>query len=63
MPNQHSTRFSHDADVGAPWRDFPERFGPWSTAWNLFRRWAAAGVWQRVLEALQRAANFQGRLD
>lgn len=49
--------------TGAPWRDLPERFGPWSTAWNRFRRWTAAGVWQRILEALQRAADREGRLD
>lgn len=49
--------------TGAPWRDVPERFGPWSTAWNRFRRWTAAGVWARVLEALQRAADRGGQLD
>ena len=49
--------------TGAPWRDLPERFGPWSTAWNRFRRWTAAGVWQRVLETLQRQADRAGRLD
>jgi transposase len=49
--------------TGAPWRDLPEQFGPWSTAWNRFRRWTAAGVWQRVLGALQRAADRGGRLD
>jgi len=49
--------------TGAPWRDLPERFGPWSTAWSRFRRWTAAGVWRRVLEALQRDADRAGRLD
>ena len=49
--------------TGAPWRDLPGRFGPWSTAWNRFRRWTAAGIWPRVLEALQRAADREGRLD
>jgi transposase len=49
--------------TGAPWRDLPERFGPWSTAWNRFRRWTAAGVWARVLAVLQRAADRAGRLD
>jgi transposase len=49
--------------TGAPWRDLPERFGPWSTAWNRFRRWTAAGVWQRVLEALQRQGDRAGDLD
>ena len=49
--------------TGAPWRDLPERFGPWSTAWSRFRRWTAAGVWASVLEALQRAADGAGELD
>jgi transposase len=49
--------------AGAPWRDLPERFGPWSTAWSRFRRWAAAGVWARVFAMLQRAADRAGRLD
>jgi transposase len=49
--------------TGAPWRDLPEWFGPWSTAWNRFRRWTAAGLWRRLLEALQRRADSEGRLD
>jgi transposase len=49
--------------TGAPWRDLPERFGPRSTAWTRFRRWAAGGVWQRVFEVLQRDAGHAGRLD
>lgn len=50
-------------DWGALGRDLLERFGPWSTAWSRFRRWTAAGVWQRLLAALQRAADHDGRLD
>ena len=49
--------------TGAPWRDLPERFGPWATAWSRFRRWTAAGVWARVLAVLQRDADMAGRLD
>jgi transposase len=49
--------------TGAPWRDLPERFGPWSTAWSRFRRWTAAGVWQRVLGALRHRPDREGRLD
>jgi transposase len=39
------------------------RFGPWSTAWNRFRSWTLAGVWQRVLEVRQQTADREGRLD
>jgi transposase len=49
--------------TGAPWRDVPERFGPWATAWSRFRRWTASGVWAQVLEVLQRDADLAGRLD
>lgn len=41
------------ARTGAAWRDLPERFGNWNSAWRRFDRWSRAGVWQRVFEALQ----------
>ncbi|MFJ3924804.1 transposase [Streptomyces sp. NPDC090022] len=25
--------------TGTPWRDAPERYGPWGRAYDLFRRW------------------------
>ena len=40
------------ARSGAPWRDLPERYGNWNTAFQRFNRWAKKGVWQRVFEAL-----------
>lgn len=49
--------------TGAPWRDLPERFGPWATAWSRFRRWTAAGIWTRVLAVLQRDADAAGEID
>ena len=29
---------------GAPWRDLPERYGPWQTVYDRFRRWQGAGL-------------------
>jgi transposase len=49
--------------TGAPWRDLPERYGPWQTAYSRFRRWQRAGVWDRVLAALQAEADAAGDLD
>lgn len=40
--------------TGSPWRDLPERYGPCTTACNRYNRWAKAGVWLRVFEALAR---------
>lgn len=49
--------------TGAPWRDLPDRYGKWQTVYSRFRRWRDAGVWDRILAALQRAAAFDDTLD
>jgi transposase len=49
--------------TGAPWRDLPERYGPWSTVYSRFWRWQRAGLWDRVFAAIQRRADPGGRLD
>lgn len=49
--------------TGAPWRDLPERYGPWQTVYTRFRRWTKAGVWDQLLAALQQAADAAGQLD
>ncbi len=37
---------------GAPWRDLPENFGPYTTCYNRFVRWRKAGVWDQIMNAL-----------
>ena len=49
--------------TGAPWRDLPERYGPWQTVASRFYRWRRAGVWERILAHLQQQADAEGRLD
>ena len=49
--------------TGAPWRDIPERYGPWSTLASRFYRWREQGLWQRILDALQEQADQAGLLD
>ena len=49
--------------TGSPWRDVPERYGKWDTVYSRFRRWQQAGVWARVLAALQADADARGDLD
>jgi transposase len=39
--------------TGAPWRDIPDRYGPWKTTYNRFARWAKRGVWEQVFKALR----------
>ena len=49
--------------TGAPWRDLPERYGPWESVYTRLRRWRLAGVWDRVLAAVQIEADAEGKLD
>jgi transposase len=49
--------------TGSPWRCLPERYGSWKTVSSRFYRWQRAGIWDRVLTALQRQADAEGRLD
>ncbi len=49
--------------TGVPWRDLPERYGPWRTVATRFYRWTRSGLWQRILAGLQRAGDAAGRLD
>jgi transposase len=38
--------------IGMPWRDLPERYGPYTTAYNRFNRWSRRGIWKRIFRTL-----------
>jgi len=42
---------------GAPWRDLPECYGPYTTCYNRFVRWAAKGVWLDIFHVLAAAGG------
>ena len=44
------------AKTGMPWRDLPERFGPWKSVYNRFANWAAKDHW-----ALFKSAAHDGQ--
>jgi transposase len=48
---------------GAPWRDLPERYGPWTTVYDRFRRWSQSGQFQKMLDALEAQARRAARID
>lgn len=48
---------------GGRWRNMPERFGPWSSVYDRFRRWTRSGVWAGVLDALRRRKAAAGEID
>jgi transposase len=49
--------------TGAPWRDLPERYGPWSTVHSRFRRWRIARIWDQILAAVQQQEDAAGKVD
>ena len=49
--------------TGAPWRDLPERFGPWQTVYDHFRNWRKSGVFAKVIDALQIKLDERGLID
>lgn len=48
--------------TGVPWRDLPDRFGPWKTVYNRFIRWAKRGVWEKVFKELAIEVDETGSL-
>lgn len=49
--------------TGAPWRDLPAPYGPWSTVANRFYAWQRSGLWDQILVTLQEDAQERGTLD
>jgi transposase len=49
--------------TSSPWRDLPEEFGPWQTAWRLFDQWNSDGTLDEVLRRLQAAFVDLGQID
>ena len=48
--------------TGAPWRDVPVEYGPWSGIYDLFRRWQRDGTWHQLLTRLQALADAKGAI-
>ena len=48
--------------TGVPWRDLPERYGPWETVYKRFARWQTDGTWARIEASLQTQADGVGEL-
>ena len=49
--------------TGAPWRDLPERYGPWQTIFYRFNGWRQDGTWSRIASALLDELDAKGRID
>jgi len=50
------------AKTGLPWRDLPERFGPWKSVYNRFSNWAKKGHWATIFKELQLEVDETGSI-
>ncbi len=49
--------------TGAPWRDLPTAYGPWTSVHGRFNRWARDGTWRKIQEALLRELDESDGVD
>lgn len=47
------------ARSGAPWRDLPERYGPWETVYSRFRKWIDHGILDNIFRVLSLEAELE----
>src|SRR5438270_10282160 len=47
----------HMLQSGARWRDCPPEYGPYTTIYNRFNRWAKRGRWGAIFAALAKAGK------
>ena len=50
------------AKTGVPWRDLPERFGPWKSVYNRFANWARKGHWETIFHERQYEVDEVGSI-
>jgi transposase len=50
------------AKTGLPWRDLPERFGPWKSVYNRFANWARKDHWGAIFRALKVKVDETGSI-
>lgn len=67
-PEKHPRRIVLDAIFylargGIAWRQMPSDFPPAMTVYDIFRRWATAGVWRRVHDALRDLVGLHAGRD
>jgi transposase len=49
--------------TGIAWRDLPQRYGPWTTVYNRFWRWARNGTLTTLVQRVRVVADAINELD
>jgi len=53
----------HVLKTGCRWRDTPAAYGPPTTIYNRYNRWASRGIWQRLFEKVAGAGPVPEELS
>ena len=53
----------HVLKTGCRWRDVPPEYGPATTVYNRFNRWASRGIWQRMFERVAASGALPAELS
>lgn len=53
----------HGFQTGIAWRELPEQYVPWQTAWKRHRRFTGNGSWDRIRAALLTKADAAREID
>jgi transposase len=53
----------HVLHTGCPWRDLPDRYGPWHTVYDRFARYRRDGTFGVILTRLRARLDKLGRID
>ena len=53
----------HVLHTGCPWRDLPDRYGPWQTVYDRFARYRDDGTFDLILKRLHARLDRLGRID
>src|SRR4030081_2863871 len=52
----------HVLKVGCRWQDCPAVYGPSTTIYNRFNRWARRGLWQRLFRAFEQVSPYDSKI-
>ena len=49
--------------TGCPWRDVPQRYGPWRAVWRRHSQLSTRGIWDQILVRLLAQADAAGQVE
>jgi transposase len=49
---ERAKRYLWVARAGSSWREMPEEYGNWETAYRRYELWVQQGLWPRILRVL-----------